>query len=492
MPAPSVRVSPLALYPHLLGLCCGLSIACGDGGGDPITNPAGAGTSSGNGGAGAALGGTGSGGTSNGAGTTSGGSGALAGSAGANALGGAGSGGASNSGSGGSGASSGGPAVEACSSGAWSCVPVDGTKPYGSHTFDVPAQQNWVNTGLYLRQGEMASLTETGSWQLSDTGDAIDHGPCKVGDLVARIGLHYKDPALTCVKGSATFTAPKDGILFVGALAGNDLGETYETRHDASGKKSVTITSSHASVPTVLAGEASTYAFADVASGWVEVWGKHVILTLPIASAQMDAQVMARAAERLDAIYELEAELRSALPHNGQRIRFFPDGTQPGYMLAGNPVRMELVLVTGGDKTRISRAGEAGTDIWGFAHELGHDFSFAPNGFWTYQENSLESWCNLFSIYALEKLQVPLHESTVDCTQASTGDYDAWDAWGGLCFLRQFQFRYGWDFYKEYFEQLKDTTSTGGDPWTFVHGKFESIAGEDVTPLFETWNVPHP
>jgi hypothetical protein len=242
----------------------------------------------------------------------------------------------------------------------------------------------------------------------------------------------------------------------------------------------------------VLASEASTFAFADVASGWVEVWGKHVILTLPIASAQKDAQVMARAAERLDAIYEFEAELRGALPHNGQRIRFFPDGTQPGYMLAGNPVRMEPTLVTGGDKTRISRAGETGTDIWGFAHEMGHDFSFAPNGFWTYEENTLESWCNLFSIYALEKLKVPLHESTVDCTQQSTGNYDDWDAWGGLCFLRQFQFRYGWDFYKEYFEQIKDTTSTGGDPWTFVHGKFESIAGEDVTPLFETWNVPHP
>ena len=499
MPARTALFSARPCFGPLLGLCAGLTlIACGDGGGDPITNPGAAGTASGVAGSGSGLGGSGSGGTTTStAGTMNGGANALAGSAGASAMGGAasGSGGSSNGGAtnlGGSGGSAGGPAVEMCGSGAWSCVPVDGTKPYGSHAFDVPAQQNWVNTGLYLRQGETATLTETGTWQVSDTGDSIDHGSCKVGDLVARIGLHYKDTALTCVKGSATFTASKDGILFVGALAGNDLGETYETRHDASGKKSVTITSTHQSVPTVLANEASTYAFAGVASGWVEVWGKHVILTLPVASAQKDAQVMARAAERLDAIYELEAELRGALPHNGQRLRFFPDGTQPGYMLAGNPVRMELTLVTGGDKTRISRAGETGTDIWGFAHEMGHDFSFAPNGFWTYEENTLESWCNLFSIYSLEKLNVPLHESTVSCTEQSTGNYDDWDAWGGLCFLRQFQFRYGWDFYKEYFQQIKDTTSTGGDPWTFVHGKFESIAKEDVTPLFETWNVPHP
>jgi hypothetical protein len=199
---------------------------------------------------------------------------------------------------------------------------------------------------------------------------------------------------------------------------------------------------------------------------------------------------MARATGRLDAIYELEAELRGAVPHHGQRIRFFPDGTQPGYMLAGNPVRMATTLVDGGDKTRISRSGENGTDIWGFAHEMGHDFSFAPHGFWTYEENTLESWCNLFSIYSLESLQQPLNSSTTDCTMSSTGSYDTWDAWGGLCFLRQFQFRYGWDFYKKYFQQIKDTESTNGDPWTFVRAQFDTAAGEDVSGIFDAWGTP--
>lgn len=402
------------------------------------------------------------------------------------------SGGGGNAGSAGAtGGAGGSTPSEGCGTGAWSCIPVDGGAQYGSHTFDVPAQQNWVNTGVYLRTGETVTISESGSWTLSDAGSGIDHGPCKIGDLVARVGLHYKDKALTCVSGSKTFTADKDGILFVGALAENDLGETYEARADASGKKSVTVVGERDTVPTVLAEEAATYAFADVKSGWVEIWGKHVILTLPTDSAEKDAAVLARAAKRLDDIYELEAELRQALPHHGQRIRFFPDGTQPGYMLAGNPVRMELTLVEGGDKTRISRAGETGTDIWGFAHELGHDFSFAPHGFWTYQENTLESWCNIFSVYSLEKLGQPLSDSTTSCTMSSTGNYDTWDAWGGLCFLRQFQFRYGWDFYSKYFEQIEDTKSTGGDAWKFVHDKFEAIAGEDVTPLFDAWNLPH-
>jgi hypothetical protein len=475
-----------------VGLSLALGAGCGESTGDPITSTSNGGTSAlaGSAGAVATGGSVSSGGTAASGASNSSGS-AMGGSA---PLGGAGSGGAQGgaAGTAGAGGMGGAVAIDACQAGPWTCIPVAGTQPYGSHTFDVPAQQNWVMTGLYLRKGQTATISESGGWQLSNLGDSIDHGPCKVGDLVARIGLFYKDDALTCVKGSATFTASQDGILFVGALAGNDLGETYESRSDASGKKVVTIASEHDSVPSVQAAAAATFAFGDVPSGWVEIWGQHVILTLPVASAQKDAQVMARAAERLDSIYELEAELRGALPHHGQRIRFFPDGTQPGYMLAGNPVRMATTLVDGGDKTRISRSGEAGTDIWGFAHEMGHDFSFAPHGFWTYEENTLESWCNLFSIYSLEKLGVPLNDSTLDCTDASSGDYDTWDAWGGLCFLRQFQFRYGWDFYKQYFQQIKDTTSTGGDPWTFVHDKFEGIAGEDVTPLFEAWNVPHP
>jgi hypothetical protein len=240
----------------------------------------------------------------------------------------------------------------------------------------------------------------------------------------------------------------------------------------------------------VLGTEAASYDFDAVASGWIEVWGEHVILTLPVASAKKDAAVLARATSRLDTIYELEAELRGARPHHGQRIRFFPDGTQPGYMLAGNPVRMATALVNGGDSTRISRAGEAGTDVWGFAHELGHDFSFAPHGFWTYEENTLESWCNVFAIYALENLDLPLHEETLGCSQTSTGSYDDWDAWGGLCFLRQFQFRYGWDFYKRYFAQIKDTTSTGGGAWTFVRTQFDVAAEADTSAIFDAWDVP--
>jgi hypothetical protein len=394
--------------------------------------------------------------------------------------------------------STGADVEETCGEGPWTCIPVPPTGPYGSMSFEVPAAQNWVNTGLYLQAGQTASISESGDWFVNaGTGNAIDHGPCLIGDLVARIGLHYKDPALTCVSGQADFVADKDGILFVGGLPENDLGETYEARIDAMGSKMVTVTSDGATVPTVEALGSSEYAFAEVASGWVELRGDHVIITLPTTTALQDAAALEAAVARLDEIYELEHELRGALPQHGQRIRFFPDPdvVPLGYMLAGNPVRMDPILVDATYANRISQAGVAGVDVWGFAHELGHDFTFTGR-LWWYQENSLESWPNLFSIYSLDALGIPLHEQALGCEGAAPVPYANWDAWAGLCFLLQFQEAYGWPFYQAFFAELNaiDPASVPSGPaaWTFNHDRFEAIAGEDVTPVFAAWGVPNP
>ncbi|HEX6239733.1 MAG TPA: M60 family metallopeptidase, partial [Polyangiales bacterium] len=386
-----------------------------------------------------------------------------------------------------------------CTRGPWSCVPIAPDASYGTRTLTVPAAQNWVNTGLFLKKGQRATLSAQGSWSVGDdVGDAIDHGSCRIGDMVVRSGLHYKDTALTCVNATTTFTASRDGIVFVGALTGNDLGETYESRRNASGQRMVTITSDGASVPTVQGASAAKYPFANVKSGWVEVWGEHVILTLPVSTASQDAATLGAATKRLDAIYELHRTLRDAVPQQGQRLRFFPDGTQPGYMLAGNPIRMALELVEGNGSDRISRAGEAGASNWGFAHEMGHDFTFV-GGFWSYQEKTLESWPNLFSLHAFEALGLAQHEQAAKCSSSSTGSYGsaAWDAWNGLCFLLQPKLTHGWNFYKTFFRGINadKTMPWKGDwdktCWFFNHDRFEAAAGgADMTALFTKWGVP--
>lgn len=388
---------------------------------------------------------------------------------------------------------------EPCGEGPWTCVPVAPSGPYGSETFEVPAAQNWVNTGLFLRAGEQATIDASGEWQMGpDTGMGIDHGACLVGDLVARIGLNYKDPQLTCVQGaSVVFTADRDGVLFVGGLPSNDLGETYETRRFATGSKSVTVSSDHDTVPTVEATLAADFDYGAVTSGWVELRGDHTIVTMPTALVGPDAAVVGAAIARIDRFYELHQELRGAVPQQGQRIRFIPDPdvVPLGYMLAGNPVRMDPILVDLTYANRISQAGMPGVDVWGFAHELGHDFTFV-GGLWWYQENSLESWPNLFSIHALDALGLPLNAEVAQCPKGVPVPYAEWDAWDGLCFLMQFQYAYGWSFYADFFAELNGVrpglVPSGPAAWTYVHDRFEGIAGADVTPTFAAWGVPNP
>ncbi|HVJ21928.1 MAG TPA: M60 family metallopeptidase [Polyangiaceae bacterium] len=460
-------------------------------GGGPI--PAGGAGSNGNNAGSSGGGVAGNPGGGNGAGAGSGGS-SGAPSGGSSGSAGNGSAGENAGGLAGSGGSSG---VDACGDGEWTCVPVPPTGPYGSHSFDVPAAQNWVNTGLYLKQGQTATVSiDGGEWSLEDEGGTIHHTACLVGDLAARIGLHYEESEMTCISGTATVTADKDGILFLGALASSDLGESYETRLNASGKKTVTVTSTGDTAPTLLGSEAAGYAFDTVSSGWVEVWGEHVILTLPVATASADSAALNAATERLDAIYDLHEELRGGVPMHGQRIRFFPDPNIDGigWMLAGNPVRMDMALVTDPSET-ISRAGEDGHSNWGFAHELGHIFSW-PNGFWQYEVDTLESWCNLFSLYALGSLELELHDSIADCDASSTRTYVAgsWDPWDGLCFLMQFQYDHGWDVYKTFFRSIatKDSGDMNDGAWPFVHDELEAASGADLTPTFDAWGVPHP
>lgn len=401
-------------------------------------------------------------------------------------------------GSTGGGDTTGGVEPLTCDVGEWTCVPVEPDVPYGTRSFKVLATQNWVNTGLYLKAGEKATITVDGTWAINNNdGKPIDHGPCLIGDFVARIGLLYKDNALNCVAGQATITADKPGILFVGALPSNDLGETYETRLKATGVKDVTVTSAGATVPFIAVEDAATYPYDLVASGWVEISGKHTILTLPTDTTKQDAASLATAVDLIDTFYELHFKMRGALPQHGQRIRWIADANvkQFAYMLAGNPVRMDPILVSKGFAHRISIAGKPGVDVWGFAHELGHDFTF-PNAVWWYQEKTLESWPNLFSVHALEQLGIPLHPEYLACPGSPPVNYASWDPWDGLCFLMQFKYLYGWEHYYAFFTTLNATPAnqvpSGPAAWTFVHNVFEAVAKKDVTPVFQAWGVPNP
>ena len=383
----------------------------------------------------------------------------------------------------------------------WVQVQVDAKGPYGEQSFDLPAAQNWANTGLYLRTGQSAKISATGTWQVVTIG--FEHGPegldgsdergCKIGQLVARIGLYYDDADLSCIGEQGSITAHRDGIVFVGGLVSNDLGETYESRRDASGKLRVTVQSQGNTVPTITRDLVNYFNYEQVNSGWVELRSEHTIITLPTATAIQDKNKLAAVLQRFDAIYQSHKNLRAAVPHHGQPIRWFPDSSAPGWMLAGNPVRMDLSLVDAQSNDRITLAAEPGNGDWGFAHELGHDFNFI-NGDWQYAHTTagIEAWPNIFSVYVQEQLNLPLRD--LDCANKkafylASGNFNDLqsDIWLSLCFLLEFKDQYGWDFYKRFHAELNQSAFTG---WDALHTRFENAAGENVRTTFETWKIP--
>ncbi|NRB39531.1 MAG: hypothetical protein HRU20_13845 [Pseudomonadales bacterium] len=383
----------------------------------------------------------------------------------------------------------------------WTWVDVPSTGPYGSHTFKVPAAQNWVNSGLYLVKGQSATVSSSGSWRVKggvkygpEGKTGVDSRGCQEGELTARLGLYYKDAQIHCVGSNGSFTADKEGIVYLGAVVSNDLGETYEARNNAIGALQVTVTSQGDTVPTISKAMAAYYDLDQVTSGWVEIRSEHNILTLPLATAKQDQSRLQAAIQRLDDIYLSHQKLRLIRPYHGQAIRWFPDTTDaPGWMLAGNPIRMDPKLVAANSSERITLAAEVDNGDWGFAHELGHNFNFS-GGDWYYTSSTagLETWPNIFSVYAQESLGLPQRD--VDCPTLSanykaTGQYsvDFKDPWVSLCFLLEFKDRYGWEFYQDFYREFNISPTSG---WTNIHDRFEKSAGEDITPIFNAWKIP--
>jgi Peptidase M60, enhancin and enhancin-like len=374
------------------------------------------------------------------------------------------------------------------------------SSPYGTHTFAVPAAQNWVNSGLYLKEGEVVQISSTGQWTLvggalhgAEGSGTIKERGCTIGTLTVRIGLFYLDDTIGCIGKDGTYTAPKDGILFVGAIASTDLGETYETRRNAKGELQVTLTSQGSVVPTIMAENAAAYNYSSVTSGWIEVLGKHAILTLPAKTAAQDAKTIKAAVERLDSMYEAHLKMRGRAPYFGQPIRWFADEAAPGYMLAGNPVRIKNGLIYDDNNNRITRAALPGTDYWGYVHEMGHNFNFAGGDWYYVTFGGLEAWPNIFSNHAQEQLGLPAIDR--NCKQMKA-DYLAkgnaeqnigQDPWWGLCFLMTFKDRYGWDFYYKFYAKFNAQPGSG---WSFLRSRFSEAAGEDVNAIFDEWKLP--
>ncbi len=385
----------------------------------------------------------------------------------------------------------------------WTFLSLNPSTHYGTRHFNVPASQHWVNTGLFLSRGESVTITAEGTWSMDGNeyitaqgkaGDKEFRG-CTLGSLVARIGLFYEDTEITCVGTQAEFVAPKDGIVFLGAILSTDLGETYEDRRNADGEVRVSLTSNIGRVvPTIPVANTQTYDYSVVSSDWVEIMGTYNVLTLPTDIANSDKETLIRAVNRLDAMYQLQAEFRGLQPYNGQPIRWMGDTEDaPGWMLAGSPVRLDPSIIDGDISVRITHAGETYNDTWGYAHELGHIFNFA-GGDWYYTSfGGLEAWPNIFALYTVEKLNLPVNDALSSCTErkanyladVKTPFND--DPWVGMCFFKSLREQHGWGMFKQFYAEFNKNPGFG---WKFLRDRFSRSANSDLNPIFDEWQLP--
>ncbi|QDU69829.1 M60 family metallopeptidase [Engelhardtia mirabilis] len=128
---------------------------------------------------------------------------------------------------------------------------------------------------------------------------------------------------------------------------------------------------------------------------WVELAGRHVILTVPADAARACADP-AGAIAYWDATWEAHVALLGA-PLADRPERFvFDRQISAGWMHSGYPIMAHLVSARDAlDTSRLRREGD-----WGLFHELGHN---AQDRAWT-SANMGEVTCNLFSLHAMERM----------------------------------------------------------------------------------------
>jgi hypothetical protein len=267
--------------------------------------------------------------------------------------------------------------------------------------------------------------------------------------------------------------------------------------------------------PTLEAAHVVDYDVSVLEAPWVELNSpEHVVLTLPtevLAAHRMEAP---QALESFDAWYESHRDLAGAVPYGGQRIRFFPDPTigSFAYMIAGNPIRYLPSAMdgpVGGDN--ILRVHDERFGVWGFVHELGHDFTFINDG-WRYMVGAgpVEAWANVFTLYTLERLDDPQQNGPADrsppCDPAArdayiaSGTYETFreDFWLPLCMLLELKDAHGWSLFEAFFSEFNasdlqgvpTTSATDAERWTWLRDTLDRLSGQSTTAIFERYRIP--
>jgi hypothetical protein len=246
------------------------------------------------------------------------------------------------------------------------------------------------------------------------------------------------------------------------------------------------------------------------AAPWLELYGRWIALTLPaevVRGIEDPEALMAYWDEVAELCYELYATPKRPRPE-----RFVPDiQISAGYMHAGYPIMTHMdVAAAFADlaKLRAPLTAESRGPIWGFYHELGHNFQ-EPE--WTF-EGTGEVTNNLFSLYGAERLNgvtpatyglahraidPKVARERLEKHLAGGAPYQAWKADPFLALTMYVQLReaFGWEPFTRVFAEYREvpraerprTDLEKRDQWMM---RMSRAVARNLGPFFEAWGVP--
>jgi hypothetical protein len=328
---------------------------------------------------------------------------------------------------------------------------------------------------------------------------------CRYGELVAQIGLHYYGRAI-CVGEGTVFTADAAGLLYLSSWA-----PWHTDRSLGEGSVTVLIEAEGVEAPTLAAAAIGGYDLQTLAAEELEIAGEHVILTVSRAQLSEFQQDAGGSLDAFENFYQSHLSLAGAAPYNGHPIRYFPDADTrklgpSAWMLSGNPIRVDPIAAYGGgfDGSNLLQSQNMANSVWGFVHEMGHDFTFINGGRYLIGGGPTEAWANIFTLYTLENLGYPEADQDHKCDDLPdfflNGDYQTFkgDTWLPLCMFFELKEVYGWRLFRDFFHDYNtmDRQTAPGKfaedyiRWAWLTDEFTRLAGADVSAVFLKYHVP--
>lgn len=331
-------------------------------------------------------------------------------------------------------------------------------------TIRVVLAPEFLGLGLQLRIGAHTDRTDLAKFPFPRT-------PC---NLTINVPLEHE---LTEAAN------PFGGPIFIEVPVGNDPGMANIEIANA------------VAAPIFILGQTSESAWEESRAApapWAELSSPHIALTVPadrIRTLEDPAELMQQWEQIAEWIHDLGGGTWFA-----ERLIYDP-GISAGYMHSGYPI-----VCSGGLDQMLSAERLRKGDLWGFAHEIGHNQQY---GGWT-PAGQGEVTCNWFPVYVLDQ-----SGAVGDVRSADTRSFPMVLARGtigsanpggdghfvALRFWRQIKAEFGWDPFRAVLRQLRApeyvAPTSNEAKWDDLLIRFSRATNRDLTPHFLAWGAEH-